>query len=135
VKRLIFTSGKVYYDLFEEREKRKIDDIALVRVEQYYPFPAKEITEEILRYKNADIVWCQEEPENMGAWSFIGPKIGATLDALGKSDIRVRYAGRREAASPAAGYLKIHEKEQKQIIEDALTLESKTDKASLKKVV
>jgi len=121
IKRVIFTSGKVYYDLFEEREKRGIQDMALVRVEQYYPFPAEEIAAQITRYKNADILWCQEEPENMGAWRFIGPKIGMLLEELGRKDARIKYAGRAEAASPAAGYLKIHEKEQKQLIDAAFS--------------
>lgn len=122
VRRLILTSGKVYYDLFEERAKRDIKDIALVRVEQYYPFAGKEIAAEIARYKNAEVVWCQEEPENMGAWRFIGPRIGNLLEEAGRGDVRVRYAGRPEAASPAAGYAKIHEKEQKQLVEEALTI-------------
>ncbi len=135
IKRLIFTSGKVYYDLFEEREKRGVDDIALVRVEQYYPFPAREIAEEIARYKNAEIVWCQEEPENMGAWRFIAPRIGNVLEEQGRGSARVKYVGRPEAASPAAGYVKIHEKEQRKLIDDAFTLDSKGSSSLIKKVV
>lgn len=131
VRRLVLTSGKVYYDLYEEREKRGIQDVALVRVEQYYPFAGKEIAAELARYKNAEVVWCQEEPENMGAWRFIGPKIGHLLEDAGRSDVRIRYAGRPEAASPAAGYVKIHEREQRQLIEDALTV---SNTASLKKM-
>jgi 2-oxoglutarate dehydrogenase E1 component len=121
IRRLVLTSGKVYYDLFEERDKRGINDIAIVRVEQYYPFPATELAAEIKRYKNAEIVWCQEEPENMGAWRFLAPKLGTLLDDAGRSNMRIRYAGRTEAASPAAGYLKMHVKEQQQLIEDALS--------------
>ena len=120
VRRVILTSGKVYYDLFESRQAQKIDDVAIVRVEQYYPFPAREIKAELARYKNAEVVWCQEEPENMGAWRFIGSRIGDLLDELGRSNLRVRYVGRVEAASPAAGYLKIHDKEQKAVVEQAL---------------
>jgi 2-oxoglutarate dehydrogenase E1 component len=119
VKRLILTSGKIYYDLFEEREKRGLTDTALVRVEQYYPFPAKELAAEIARYKNAEIVWCQEEPENMGAWTFLRPRFRALLEEMGRKE-PVRYTGRAAAASPAAGYLKIHLREQTQVIEDAL---------------
>jgi len=130
VKRVVFTSGKVYYDLFEEREKRALSDTAIVRVEQYYPFPAKEIAAEMARYKNAEIVWCQEEPENMGAWRFVGPRMGALLEEMGRKDARIRYAGRAEAASPAAGYLKIHQREQAQVIDDAL---GSGEKAALKK--
>jgi len=121
VRRLIFTSGKVYYDLFEERANRKIDDVAIVRVEQYYPFPAKELTAELERYPNAEICWCQEEPQNMGAWTFIGPRLGDLLDALGRTNLRIRYIGRPEAASPAAGYLKVHEKEQRLLVDQALS--------------
>ena len=121
IKRVIITSGKVYYDLYEEREARKIDDIAIIRLEQYYPFPARELSAELKRYKNAEIVWCQEETKNNGAWSFVVFRIEDVLESLGRSD-RVRYAGRPEAASPAAGYLKIFEKEQKALVNDALTI-------------
>jgi 2-oxoglutarate dehydrogenase E1 component len=124
IKRVVLTSGKVYYDLYEEREKRGIKDVAIVRTEQYYPFPAREITEELKRYPNAEVMWCQEEPENMGAWRFMGPRIGDILEALGRKDVRIKYAGRKESASPAVGYLKMHEKEQKQLVEDALTVGS-----------
>ncbi len=124
IRRVVLTSGKVYYDLFEARAERKIDDIAIIRVEQYYPFPARELKAELKRYKNAEVVWCQEEPENMGAWRFIGPKIGDLLAELGRRDLRIRYVGRNEAASPAAGYLKIHQKEQKALVDEALTLQA-----------
>ena len=120
VKRVILTSGKVYYDLFEERDKRGLTDTAIVRVEQYYPFPGKEIAAELARYKGAEIVWCQEEPKNMGAWSFLAPRLGELLDEIGLKNTRIRYAGRVEAASPAAGYLKMHLREQQQVWEDAL---------------
>jgi 2-oxoglutarate dehydrogenase E1 component len=126
VRRVILTSGKVYYDLFEEREKRGITDMALVRVEQYYPFAGRELAAEFTHYKNAEIVWCQEEPENMGAWRFLGPRMGALLEEMGRKDVRIGYVGRVEAASPAAGYLKIHQREQKQLLEDALGASEKT---------
>jgi 2-oxoglutarate dehydrogenase E1 component len=121
VKRVVFTSGKVYYDLYEERAKREIDDIAILRVEQYYPFPASEIAQQLKRYPDAEVMWAQEEPENMGAWRFVGPRIGEVLEDLGRKDVRVRYAGRAEAASPATGYLSIHTRQQKQLVEEALT--------------
>jgi 2-oxoglutarate dehydrogenase E1 component len=92
-----------------------INDIAIVRVEQYYPFPARAIKAELARYKNAEVLWCQEEPQNMGAWTFLAPKIEDVMESLGRTD-RLRYAGRVEAASPAAGYLKIHEREQKALV-------------------
>jgi len=121
---VVITSGKVYYDLFEERAARKLDDVAIIRLEQYYPFPARELAAELKRYKNAEIVWCQEEPQNMGAWTFVQNRIEEVLESIGRPNTsnfwRVRYAGRPEAASPATGYLKIHEKEQKALVDVAL---------------
>lgn len=128
VKRVVLTSGKVYYDLYEAREQRKIKDVAIIRIEQYYPFPVRELKAELQRYPNAEIMWCQEEPENMGAYRFIGPKLGDVLDDLGRDNIRIKYAGRAEAASPATGYLKIHNRQQEQLVDEALTF-----KASAKK--
>lgn len=122
VKRLIITSGKVYYDLYEEREKREINDVAIIRTEQYYPFPISELKREIARYPNAEVMWAQEEPENMGAWRFMGPRIGDVLEELGRDDVKIRYAGRPEAASPATGYAKIHNQQQQQLLDEALTL-------------
>lgn len=127
VKRVIFTSGKVYYDLLEARRERKIKDIAIVRLEQYYPFPQEEVAEQMKRYGNAQMMWCQEEPANMGAWWFIRSLLGDVLDSMGRESCRIKYAGRKTAASPAAGYLKIHEIEQKALIDDALNVaETKT---------
>lgn len=111
VRRVIICSGKVYYDLLIEREKRKINDVALVRLEQYYPFPEKDLVEAIKQYKNADVVWCQEEPENMGAWMFLDRKIESMLDNAGIKGKRPIYVGRAAAASPAAGYPKIHSRQ------------------------
>ena len=124
VKRLMFTSGKLYYDLLEARRAGNIDDIAIVRVEQYYPFPAEEVSAELKKYPNAEIVWAQEEPENMGAWRFIGPRIGDVLEGLNRASARIRYIGRKEAASPAAGYSKIHTREQQALIAEAIQLEA-----------
>jgi 2-oxoglutarate dehydrogenase E1 component len=129
IRRVVFCSGKVYYDLYEEREARNVKDVAIVRVEQYYPFPRGEILRELQRYPNAEVVWCQEEPENMGAWRFIGPRIGYVLEALGRTNLRIGYAGRKEAASPAAGYLKIHSREQRELVEQALAEANKKRKA------
>lgn len=123
VKRVIFTSGKLYYELLEARRERKIDDIALVRVEQYYPFPATEIGATIKKYPNAEVAWAQEEPKNMGAWSFIAPRIGEVMDSIGRASSRIRYLGRAEAASPAEGYMKLHTKAQTAVVESAMTLE------------
>jgi 2-oxoglutarate dehydrogenase E1 component len=128
IRRVVLTSGKVYYDLFEERAARKIDDVAILRTEQYYPFPAKELAVELARYPNAEIVWCQEEAKNNGAWFFMAPRIEEVMESIGRSD-RLRYVGRPEAASPAAGYLKIHEKEQRLLVEQALSFSSAAKKA------
>jgi len=122
IQRVVICSGKVYYDLLEARTAAKVNDVAIIRMEQYYPFPAKELKTELARYKNAEIVWCQEEPRNMGAWSFVRERIEDVMTALGRND-RARYTGRPEAASPACGYLKIHEKEQKALVSDAITVE------------
>lgn len=122
INRVIFTSGKFYYDLLEARREKGVKDVAIVRVEQYYPFPAADIEAELKRYPNAEVCWAQEEPENMGAWRFIGPRIGDLLDTLGRTHVRIRYIGRKEAASPAAGYMKLHAKEQAQIVADAFAL-------------
>ena len=132
VKRVIFCTGKVYYDLLEARREKKIDDIALVRVEQMYPFPAAEIGAQIKRYPNAEVTWCQEEPENMGAFQFLRPRIEAILDEHNRDQYRLSYIGRPEAASPAAGYLKIHTREQQALVEQALTL-AKADIVKTKK--
>ncbi len=132
VKRLIFTSGKVYYDLLEARRAKNINDIALVRVEQYYPFPAVEIEAQLKKYPNAEVVWAQEEPKNMGAWSFIGPRIGDVMDAVGRPSNRIRYVGRPEMASPAEGYMKLHTRSQTALIEDAMTLEATAAKQKKK---
>ncbi len=133
VKRVIFCSGKVYYDLVDEREKRGIKDMAIVRVEQYYPFPESELLTEMKRYKNAEIMWCQEEPENMGAYRFMGPRMGNLLEQIGKADVRIKYAGRKEAASPAAGYAKIHEKELREFLQAAFTDTEQQDEQARRK--
>lgn len=125
VKRVVLCSGKVYYDLLEAREAAKINDIALVRFEQYYPFPGAELAKTLKPHKNAEIIWCQEEPKNMGAWSFINPWIEETLIASKHACQRPAYVGRSATASPAVGYAKLHEKEQKKLINDALSISQK----------
>ena len=120
IRRVVLCSGKVYYDLLEEREKRGIDDIYLLRVEQLYPFPAKALIGELSRFKQAEIVWCQEEPKNMGAWSFIEPYLEWVLDRTGADKRRARYAGRPPAASPAVGTMSQHLAQLEAFLEDAL---------------
>ena len=120
MRRVVMCSGKVYYDLFEEREKRGIDDIYLLRLEQLYPFPAKALINELSRFKQAEMVWCQEEPKNMGSWSFIDPYLEWVLDHIDADKRRVRYTGRAAAASPAAGTMANHLKQLADFLEDAL---------------
>ncbi len=120
IRRVVMCSGKVYYDLYEEREKRGIDDVYLLRVEQLYPFPAKALITELSRFKNAEMVWCQEEPKNMGAWSFIDPYLEWVLQHIGAKNTRVRYTGRPAAASPATGLMSKHMAQLDAFLEDAL---------------
>lgn len=119
VRRVVLCTGKVYYDLVAERETRHINDIAIIRVEELYPFPQKALAEQFRRYPKAEIVWCQEEPQNMGSWFYVDRRIEAALNDAGRKD-RPSYAGRVEAASPATGYLKRHNKEQAELIDKAL---------------
>ena len=120
IKRVIMCSGKVYYDLFEEREKRGLNDIYLLRLEQLYPFPAKALINELSRFKNAEWVWCQEEPKNMGSWSFVEPYLEWVFDHIGAKHKRARYTGRAAAASPATGQMSKHLAELEAFLEDAL---------------
>ena len=122
VRRVVLCSGKVYYDLYAARAEQGIDDIALVRLEQIYPFPRMSLTKELERYTNADVVWCQEEPANMGAWTFVDRRIEALLTEIGGKARRPIYVGRVEAASPATGLAKRHVREQEKLVEDALTI-------------
>jgi 2-oxoglutarate dehydrogenase E1 component len=119
VSRAVFCSGKIYYDLLLAREERQADHIALIRVEQLYPFAAEQAAEILSAYpKTAEVIWAQEEPRNMGAWHFIQDKMPAVL---GPTNREIRYVGRPESASPATGSGKRHQAEQAAIIEDALT--------------
>ncbi|NRB00681.1 MAG: 2-oxoglutarate dehydrogenase E1 component [Rhodobacteraceae bacterium] len=123
IKRVVLCSGKVYYDLLEERDARGIDDIYLLRVEQFYPFPALSMVKELERFDNADFVWCQEEPKNQGAWFFMEPNIEWVLTRIGAKVTRPIYAGRSAAASPATGLASTHKAQQAALVNDALTLE------------
>jgi len=123
-RRVILCSGKVYYDLLLEREKQGIQDIALVRLEQYYPFPHKQLFEALKPYKTAQFVWCQEEPMNMGAWSFLDRRLEKVLIELGVDKSRPFYIGRTASAATATGVLSRHIAEQKHLIAQALALTS-----------
>ena len=120
IRRVVLCTGKVYYDLYEEREKRGIDDVYLLRVEQLYPFPAKALITELSRFRNAEMVWCQEEPKNMGAWSFIDPYLEWVLAHIDAKHQRVRYTGRPAAASPATGLMSKHLAQLQAFLDDAL---------------
>ena len=120
IRRVVLCSGKVYYDLYEEREKRGIDDVYLLRVEQLYPFPTKALVTELSRFKNAEIVWCQEEPNNMGAWPFVEPYLEWVLNQIEAKTRRPRYAGRPASASTAAGQMSKHQAQLKQFLDEAL---------------
>ena len=118
VKRVIACSGKVYYDLVKKREEKSADDVAIIRVEQLYPFPHKAFGAELKKYPNAtEIVWCQDEPQNQGAWFFVQHYIHENM-ADGQ---RLGYSGRAASASPAAGYSHLHQDQQKALVEGAFT--------------
>jgi 2-oxoglutarate dehydrogenase E1 component len=120
IKRVVISSGKVYYDLYEAREARGLDDVYLLRLEQLYPFPARALIQELGRFPNAEIVWCQEEPKNMGAWTFVEPNLEWVLSHLGGKIKRAVYAGRAASASTATGQLSKHLQEQTTLVAEAL---------------
>jgi 2-oxoglutarate dehydrogenase E1 component len=119
IRRVVLCSGKVYYDLLDEREKRGIDDVYLLRLEQFYPWPMKSLSTELARFKTAELIWCQEEPKNMGGWSFVDPWLELTLAKLKIKAKRARYVGRPASASTAAGLMSRHQKELAAFLNDA----------------
>jgi 2-oxoglutarate dehydrogenase E1 component len=119
----VISSGKVYFDLLEERDARGIDDVYLLRLEQFYPFPALALMKELERFKGAEIVWCQEEPKNQGAWTFVEPNLEWVLTRIGAAHTRPRYSGRPGSASPATGLASQHKAQQSALVNDALTIE------------
>ena len=120
IRRVVLCSGKVYYDLYEEREKRGIDDIYLMRIEQLYPVPLKALVQELARFKGAEVVWCQEEPRNMGAWHFIEPYLEWVLNQINAPNRRPRYAGRAASAATATGLMSKHLAQLKALLDEAL---------------
>jgi 2-oxoglutarate dehydrogenase E1 component len=121
IRRIVLCSGKVYYDLYEEREKREINDIYLMRVEQLYPVPLKALVHELGRFKSAELVWCQEEPRNMGAWHFIEPYLEWVLNQIHAPNKRPRYAGRAASAATATGLMSKHLAQLKALLDEALS--------------
>jgi 2-oxoglutarate dehydrogenase E1 component len=122
IKRVVMCSGKVYYDLLEERDARGIDDIYLLRFEQFYPFPAQSAVKELERFKDAEMIWCQEEPKNQGAWTFIEPNIEWVLGRIKAKHLRPEYVGRATSASPATGLASQHKAQQAALVDEALTI-------------
>lgn len=123
VRRVILCTGKVYYDLLAERMERQITDVALIRIEQLYPFPEEDLTQVLMNYRHAkEVVWCQEEPENQGAWQFIDHRIEKVITNLGMETSRPHYLGRPASAATATGFAKKHEKVQKELVDRALTI-------------
>jgi 2-oxoglutarate dehydrogenase E1 component len=120
IRRVVLCSGKVYYDLYEEREKRGIDDVYLMRIEQLYPVPLKTLVQELTRFKGAEFVWCQEEPRNMGGWHFIEPYLEWVLNQINATHKRPRYAGRAASAATATGLMSKHLAQLKAFLDEAL---------------
>jgi 2-oxoglutarate dehydrogenase complex dehydrogenase (E1) component-like enzyme len=126
---VILCSGKVFYTLLQARQKQdeqRRDDVAIVRVEQLYPFPQKEIAAALARYpRKQEVVWAQEEPKNRGAWTFVSPRLSAMLP----DNVVLNYVGRDEAASPATGSLKVHQAEEREIVAAALEIPAQSQAA------
>ena len=119
ITRVIVCSGKVYFDLVDHRAKSGRDDVYLLRLEQFYPWPLKSISSTLGRFKNAELVWCQEEPKNMGGWTFVDPWLELTLERSDNSAKRARYVGRPASASTAAGLMTRHLKELEAFLTEA----------------
>lgn len=120
VKRVILCSGKVYYDLLEQRRKNEQTDVAIVRIEQLYPFPHEDIQQALAQYAHVkDFVWCQEEPLNQGAWYCSQHNFREAIPA----GATLRYAGRAASSSPAVGYTSVHQEQQQALVNDALNIE------------
>ena len=123
IERVVMCSGKVYFDLLEARDEAGLEGTYLLRIEQFYPFPAQSLVKELERFKGAEMVWCQEEPKNQGGWSFIEPNLEWVLTRIKAKNSRPRYAGRAAAASPATGLASQHKAQQAALVADALKIE------------
>jgi 2-oxoglutarate dehydrogenase E1 component len=120
VRRVVVCTGKVYYDLLAARREQGITDVAIVRLEQLYPWPIRSLPAALAPYRNADVIWCQEEPDNMGAWNFVDRRLEAMLGDLDHKAKRPVYAGRESAASPATGLARAHNEQQAALVKTAL---------------
>ncbi len=123
IRRVVICSGKVYFDLLESRDAAGLDDVYILRLEQFYPFPAMSMSKELSRFANAEVIWCQEEPKNQGAWTFVEPNIEWILGRIDAHSKRPHYAGRPAAASPATGLASQHKQQQQALVNDALGIE------------
>jgi len=123
IRRVVICSGKVYFDLLESRDAAGLDDVYILRLEQFYPFPAMSMSKELSRFANAEVIWCQEEPKNQGAWTFVEPNIEWILGRIDAHSKRPLYAGRPAAASPATGLASQHKQQQQALVNDALGIE------------
>ncbi|MEM7491353.1 MAG: 2-oxoglutarate dehydrogenase E1 component, partial [Pseudomonadota bacterium] len=123
IARVVICSGKVYYDLLEARDEAGKDDTYILRLEQFYPFPALSMVNELQRFKQAEIVWCQEEPKNQGAWTFVEPNLEWVLTRIGAAHTRAVYTGRAASASPATGLASQHKAQQEALVSEALGTE------------
>ena len=121
IRRVLLCTGKVYYDLLEERTRRAIRDVAIVRIEQLYPWPKETLTSQIGRYPAAEVIWCQEEPANMGCWTFLDRRLDFILQELRHKSTKALYVGRPPAASPATGLGKYHVADQAAVVDQALS--------------
>ena len=124
IRRVVVCSGKVYFDLLERRDALGLDTVYILRLEQFYPFPAMSMSKELGRFKNAEVVWCQEEPKNQGGWSFVEPNIEWILGRIDARSKRPLYVGRAAAASPATGLASQHKQQQEALVNDALGYEA-----------
>ena len=120
IERVVMCSGKIYFDLLEAREKSKNNRLTILRIEQLYPFPAKTLAKILKRYQNANFIWCQEEPKNMGAWNTVRNYIDRTLEMVNFGDKSVKYVGRKASSTTATGNLNKHLAQQKEILEKIL---------------
>ena len=121
VRRVVLCSGKIYYDLLQAKNERDISDVALVRVEQLYPWPKAALIHELSYHPGAELIWCQEEPANGGYWTFVKVRLDVILEEMGNKTGKAYYVGRPAAASPATGSYKKHNEEQTRMVEQALT--------------
>ncbi|MEO0426452.1 MAG: 2-oxoglutarate dehydrogenase E1 component [Pseudomonadota bacterium] len=124
IERVVLCSGKVYYDLLEKRDAEGLDDVYILRLEQFYPFPALSLTRELARFTKAEVIWCQEEPKNQGGWFFVEPNIEWVLGRIETAAARPSYAGRAASASPATGLASQHKAEQEALVAAALGIDA-----------